>query len=540
MEVWSTVVSLNTVVTAAGLSIVGETARPGRDVTGIYLVDRADIEAPITSAPGPLRDRLLVLPPALTAPIAATSQEFIASLVASATTQRAAGIVLGGEAESWFIELCSRHGLPLLTQQLDPSAGAKGRGPTLDSLRALVATELRRQFTTSSLAPAADGVDHLARLLRLLDEGARSVGAELHLDIPGALVNPFVTLSPAFRSAALDCPVMAVKDLPYEGRVARVDVGRPGCSLLFTRSVPTAWPHRPVAAVVAACRELVAEAAVSRGTRSMMEHTFMRELITGDSSAVGPWAETLGLPPGCRVTALVINVEDVDSAGCTAVESAVHDAALASLKPAVAATREGRVLALIPRTGSVRDAVLDSALDSLGVRLAPILARPVAIGTSSCVLTAPDDLVHALVSAGQMLDRELYRAETETARTSDTRGLPARMKVPLVAGLLSEEASSTLSDVVLAPLLRNDGRSGSSYVETLRTYLLLDCRMAETAEVLGVHTNTLRYRLQRIEALTGRDLHVTADRVDFYLALTLRDIPHQGSAGVGGNSAMMR
>ena len=34
-----------------------------------------------------------------------------------------------------------------------------------------------------------------------------------------------------------------------------------------------------------------------------------------------------------------------------------------------------------------------------------------------------------------------------------------------------------------------------------------------------VHVNTVRYRISRVEALTGRDLSALADRVDFFLAL---------------------
>jgi DNA-binding PucR family transcriptional regulator len=36
-----------------------------------------------------------------------------------------------------------------------------------------------------------------------------------------------------------------------------------------------------------------------------------------------------------------------------------------------------------------------------------------------------------------------------------------------------------------------------------------------------VHVNTLRYRLRRVEQLTGRDLSHFEDRVDFFLALRL-------------------
>jgi DNA-binding PucR family transcriptional regulator len=38
---------------------------------------------------------------------------------------------------------------------------------------------------------------------------------------------------------------------------------------------------------------------------------------------------------------------------------------------------------------------------------------------------------------------------------------------------------------------------------------------------LHLHVNTLRYRVGRIEELTGRDLARFADRVDLYLALEL-------------------
>jgi DNA-binding PucR family transcriptional regulator len=48
------------------------------------------------------------------------------------------------------------------------------------------------------------------------------------------------------------------------------------------------------------------------------------------------------------------------------------------------------------------------------------------------------------------------------------------------------------------------------------------------AAKLGIHVNTLRYRLARIEKHTGRDLDSMADRADFYLALRSRAIapPH--------------
>ena len=42
---------------------------------------------------------------------------------------------------------------------------------------------------------------------------------------------------------------------------------------------------------------------------------------------------------------------------------------------------------------------------------------------------------------------------------------------------------------------------------------------SEVAEMLHLHVNTVRYRVERIEELTGRDLSRLEDRVDVFLAL---------------------
>ncbi|TYB60981.1 PucR family transcriptional regulator [Nonomuraea sp. PA05] len=72
---------------------------------------------------------------------------------------------------------------------------------------------------------------------------------------------------------------------------------------------------------------------------------------------------------------------------------------------------------------------------------------------------------------------------------------------------------------LLSPLLDYDRRHQSELVRTLGIFL--DCAGSwnACAEQLHVHVNTVRYRVRRIEELTGRDLSTMADRVDFFLAL---------------------
>jgi DNA-binding PucR family transcriptional regulator len=72
---------------------------------------------------------------------------------------------------------------------------------------------------------------------------------------------------------------------------------------------------------------------------------------------------------------------------------------------------------------------------------------------------------------------------------------------------------------LLGPLRDYDARHNAELMPTLRSFLSCDGSWSVCASVMYVHVNTVRYRIGRIEALTGRDLSVLADRVDFFLAL---------------------
>jgi len=72
---------------------------------------------------------------------------------------------------------------------------------------------------------------------------------------------------------------------------------------------------------------------------------------------------------------------------------------------------------------------------------------------------------------------------------------------------------------LLGPLRDYDTRHNAELLPTLRSFLGCDGSWAACASVMYVHVNTVRYRIGRIEALTGRDLSALADRVDFFLAL---------------------
>jgi DNA-binding PucR family transcriptional regulator len=75
---------------------------------------------------------------------------------------------------------------------------------------------------------------------------------------------------------------------------------------------------------------------------------------------------------------------------------------------------------------------------------------------------------------------------------------------------------------LLGPLLAYDDRHRAELLPTLREFLACSGSWNACATKMFVHVNTVRYRIRRIEELTGRDLSCLDDQVDFFLALRIR------------------
>jgi DNA-binding PucR family transcriptional regulator len=74
---------------------------------------------------------------------------------------------------------------------------------------------------------------------------------------------------------------------------------------------------------------------------------------------------------------------------------------------------------------------------------------------------------------------------------------------------------------LLGPVLEYDRSHATDLLGTLDAFLDCDGSWSRCADRLHLHVNTLRYRIGRIEQLTGRDLSRFPDRVDLFLALRL-------------------
>lgn len=109
---------------------------------------------------------------------------------------------------------------------------------------------------------------------------------------------------------------------------------------------------------------------------------------------------------------------------------------------------------------------------------------------------------------------------------------PADRGVRLASGDRATSAVMLLSAVpdrlrrsfagaVLDGVVEYDRRTGADLVVTLRAFLDCNGSWSRTAQQLHLHLNTVRYRITRVEELTGRDLSRMDDRADVYLALHL-------------------
>ena len=83
---------------------------------------------------------------------------------------------------------------------------------------------------------------------------------------------------------------------------------------------------------------------------------------------------------------------------------------------------------------------------------------------------------------------------------------------------LTDDAAQALAPAILGRLVGEP-----ELLATLRSYRNHLGRWQPTAAELGVHRNTLRKRMSRIEQLTGRRVDTAADRADLWIALTITD-----------------
>ncbi len=94
----------------------------------------------------------------------------------------------------------------------------------------------------------------------------------------------------------------------------------------------------------------------------------------------------------------------------------------------------------------------------------------------------------------------------------------------LLLSLQDDEALRLFCDSILGPIERSEGHYGGELMRSLEAFIEENGQWERAARRLYCHRHTLRYRIRRVEELTGRDLGSARDRIEFWLALRGREL----------------
>ena len=99
--------------------------------------------------------------------------------------------------------------------------------------------------------------------------------------------------------------------------------------------------------------------------------------------------------------------------------------------------------------------------------------------------------------------------------------------LPTLLGRQSSDRLTAFANQLAVPIIEYDAKHRADLLATLRAYIDEEGGVEATARRLHVHPNSLRHRLRRIRALTGRDPFRFLDRVALYIALWAWDAEHR-------------
>ena len=180
-----------------------------------------------------------------------------------------------------------------------------------------------------------------------------------------------------------------------------------------------------------------------------------------------------------------------------------------------------------PFLTSVRDDVVLAVLQPRAAGFLEDIRRAIAARVDGSVVAGAGSLqpVEELPQGVREARYALHVCRTERRLAAEFADLGSYQ---LLLSLQDPDALRTFASSVLAPLDRYDDTHGGELIPSLRAFLERNARWEAAAADLFVHRHTLRYRMRKVEELTGRDLRSARDRMEFFLALRARDLLASG------------
>ena len=251
-----------------------------------------------------------------------------------------------------------------------------------------------------------------------------------------------------------------------------------------------------------------------RERRDLLEHLLEGRLP--EQGALAAAAQRYGL--GATTPALVAVAVSRGTAGDDA-------PTLAGASLAHAGLQEATSLVVIRQSEIVAVMALgrDHDPDEVIVRVVAAQKRLGASGT-------PMAIGVSTIAAGVGDLPQAYQEASVAVRFVATDGVAAlsRLSPFEYMALAADTTARRMVDTGLVEFLRDDRSRGGALVATVRAYAETDMRLKETAARLHVHPNTAKYRLNRIEELTGLDPRGFTDLHALLVAIALDDARPSG------------
>ncbi len=238
------------------------------------------------------------------------------------------------------------------------------------------------------------------------------------------------------------------------------------------------------------------------------ERRFVGELFDliaageGQHPAVIARLRSLGLYPDRTLVAVCCESTDPEAA-LTAVQAEFEKRA-----------RRGAVAVKGHQLVGLIEVAPQDDLDTLAAGLHAALGATAFVGVGGVVTDA-----HAL---GQSIVEAHHACRVARRRDHGYATHSTLASNALLIELQDDGLLDVFRETLIRPLHEHDVGRGTELVRTLDLFLSSGGRYQRTADELHLHVNTLRLRLARIEALTGRDLDSMDDRVDLWIALRSR------------------
>jgi purine catabolism regulator len=226
-----------------------------------------------------------------------------------------------------------------------------------------------------------------------------------------------------------------------------------------------------------------------------------------------------------RVAAIVVGRPANGRGSAAPTEAALGAALREDAAPGLVASIESLTCALVVGMGEEE---LFALAERVRTRLTAELGPGVRVAVGRGV--AGGDARRAFHEARCALEAVAMAAPSQNG-TNGTHPEPARVATykdlgsfQLLLSLQDDEALKLFCDSILGPIEASEGHYGGELMRSLEAFIEENGQWERAARRLYCHRHTLRYRIRRVEELTGRSLGSARDRIEFWLALRGREL----------------